>query len=118
MAKVNYQTNEIEFDLTELDAAWENAPVIVNKDPNLFRLCYICKFHMEHAKFVVVLNDGFAWKLDLINAKKPTLENDNYIAVHQSCIANRNSLDSRKQLKYIRATKWEFDIDFWNEQNK
>ncbi|ATZ18898.1 hypothetical protein ESOMN_v1c05160 [Williamsoniiplasma somnilux] len=116
MATLDQITGIIDFELADLEAAWSNSPILLNKNEIEFRLCYICKFHIERKNFAGInQNDSFAWTIDLINAKKPKLEFTNFIAVHQSCIENRQSLDSRKQLKYVKAMKWEFDESFWNK---
>lgn len=101
----------IEFQEKDFQAAWNNAPILVNKDSAHFRLCYICKYHLqkEMADYLLMNDDGFNWTLDLINAKKPVLEPTNYIAVHANCVPNRRQLDSRKQLKRVQKTPWQFD---------
>lgn len=114
MAQFNPKTQELDFDYQDLDAAWNNAPFLENKNSDQFRLCYICKFHLERKLFAGVTSDEFGWTIDLINAKKPELIFSNYIAVHQNCVPNRSKMDARKTLKIIKTTKWSFDEDFWN----
>ncbi|WP_026389645.1 hypothetical protein [[Acholeplasma] multilocale] len=116
MAKVNEEKGIIEFGLSEFEAAWNNAPVLVNKDATEFRLCYICKFHLERKLFAEITEDGFAWTIDLINTKKPVLEDSNYIAIHRNCVGSRPKKDASKILKYIYATEWKFDEGYYSEK--
>ncbi|ATZ16276.1 hypothetical protein JN01_0311 [Entomoplasma freundtii] len=112
------QQKIIEFQASDFEAAWENTPTLVNKKAAEFRLCYICKYHLQKnlAEHLLMNHDGFNWTLDLINAKKPFLQPDNYIAVHLNCVPNRRSLDSRKQIKRVLKTPWKFD-ESWIEDN-
>jgi hypothetical protein len=116
MANINKENGIVEFDIAEFEAAWENAPVLENKLKEEYRLCYICKLPISKKNFAEISDDIFAWTLDLINAKKPKLEINNYIAVHKNCVPNRLKSDSRRQLKYILAYKWFYDEEFYDEK--
>ncbi|AUF83729.1 hypothetical protein CXP39_02880 [Mesoplasma syrphidae] len=116
MANVNEQKQSVEFEITEFEAAWENAPILENRSKDEYRLCYICKFSIEKKNFAEISKDEMAWTLDLINAKKPKLVNNNYIAVHKNCISKRFKQDSRRQLKYTWAYKWFYDDEYYNDK--
>ncbi|WP_027062972.1 hypothetical protein [Mesoplasma seiffertii] len=116
MANINEQTQTVEFEIAEFEAAWENAPILENKSKDEYRLCYICKFPIGKKNFSEISNDEFAWTLDLINAKKPKLENENYVAVHKNCIPQRPKQDSRRQLKFTWAYKWFYDEEYYKNK--
>ncbi|ASZ08948.1 hypothetical protein CK556_01065 [Mesoplasma chauliocola] len=112
MAKIDQKTNQVIFTKQEYFETWQNCPIIQNRDSKEFRLCYICKFPME---FKINEKDSKienAWVIDLINAKKPVLEIENYIGVHANCVQNRKKMDSTKLIKKIKMVGWMAPEDY------
>ncbi|WP_338985392.1 hypothetical protein [Spiroplasma endosymbiont of Diplazon laetatorius] len=102
MAKV-LENNEIEFSKEDISYAWENSPTLINKEPEGFRMCFICKFFMIKENF----QEGeLAWVCEFIDLKKFSLEKENIIAVHPGCREFRHKDDCTKIIKKIKATQW------------
>lgn len=108
MATIN-KDNSIEFSKEDLLGAWENAPELINREPEQVRMCYICKFHMFYDRFDNNTIGEFGWSIDVINAKKVDLSPNNFIAVHAFCVEYKKKADNTKLLKKIKNLSWMFD---------
>lgn len=115
MATIN-KDNSIIFTSDEIQAAWDNAPILENKESDEYRMCYICKFHMSKKDFLSEKPEISNWCIDFINVKKFSLEIPNLIAIHSNCIENRIKDDSTKILKKIKNMKWMYNEEFYNNQ--
>ncbi|QGS51668.1 hypothetical protein [Spiroplasma tabanidicola] len=107
MAKFN--NGVIDFDKEDIEAAWENAPHLVNKEKEEYRMCYICKFHMLKENFDKDKLSTYGWIVDLINLKKLDLDHKNFIAIHPWCMEYKKGLDNRSLLKKVKAQLWAFN---------
>ncbi|ARU92090.1 hypothetical protein SCLARK_001598 [Spiroplasma clarkii] len=115
MAKL-LSDNSVEFSAADILQAWENAPILINKEPELVRMCYICKFHMLQEKFNHQEIGELGWVIDLINAKKPELISSNFVAIHPYCLEYKAKSDNSKVLKKIKSQIWKFDEEAFKEQ--
>lgn len=115
MATLN-QDKILEFNDEDISSAWENAPQLINKNKNEFRMCYICKFHMIKTQFDNKTIGEFGWIVDLINLKSFSLEQTNFIAIHPYCIEFRSALNNTKKVKKIISTVWMFDERAYKEK--
>lgn len=106
MAKIDQKSNTVIFTDKEYIKAWENSPIIQNRDSKIFRLCYICKYPMEFGLNENNSEDESAWVIDLINTKKPVLEIENYIGLHGNCVQNRTKKNATKLIKRIKMVDW------------
>ncbi|AGR41909.1 hypothetical protein [Spiroplasma diminutum] len=102
MAKI-LETGEIEFSKEDLKSAWLNSPILINKDANDFRMCFICKFFMNKNNFKV---GELAWVCEFIDLKHFSLEETNLIAIHPECRELRHKDDCSKIVKKIKLTEW------------
>ncbi|AKX34496.1 hypothetical protein SLITO_v1c08810 [Spiroplasma litorale] len=100
----------IEFDEKDFKAAWDNAPKLINKDENQFRMCFICKFHME---FKDKLKGKMPWNIEIINLNNIELINENFIAIHDGCKELRPKSNCTKIIKKIKSVSWKFDENFY-----
>ncbi|AKU80144.1 hypothetical protein [Spiroplasma turonicum] len=106
----NLVNDNIEFDDNDFEEAWSNAPKLINKDINDFKLCFICKFHMNKKN---IINGDLSWNIFIINLKTISLEKNNFIAVHQNCMELRPKLDCTKLVKKIKQSAWMFDENYY-----
>ncbi|AXK51498.1 hypothetical protein [Spiroplasma alleghenense] len=112
MAKIN--GNEVEFDQKELQAAWDKAIVLENADPNVMKMCYVCKYHMlKENYFNFEKPDTLQWYVDLIDTTlKDLFVINNLIAIHNVCLEFRKKKNATKRIEKIRKVKWNFDEEF------
>ncbi|AHI52604.1 hypothetical protein [Spiroplasma culicicola] len=101
----------VEFEKNDVEAGWNNAPSLVNKPENEYRMCYICKFHMIKDEFDNELMGQFGWVVDIINLKTMDFIANNFIAVHPQCIDFRPKADCTKIIKKVKSMQWKFDED-------
>ncbi|QHX36450.1 hypothetical protein [Spiroplasma sp. BIUS-1] len=102
MAKI-LDNNEIEFSKDDLLAAWENSPILINKEPESFRMCFICKFYMIKENFE---KGDLAWICEFIDLKHFNLDSSNMIAIHPGCRELRHKDDCSKIVKKIKSSQW------------
>ncbi|AOG60162.1 hypothetical protein SHELI_v1c02070 [Spiroplasma helicoides] len=105
----------VEFDKEDLEAAWENAPSLINKDKDEFRMCYICKFHMDKSKFDNDNLGEFGWIVDLIDVKNFSLDQDNFIAIHPRCITFKPKPNNKSLVKKVKKKLWAFDENAYSQ---
>lgn len=106
MAKIDQKSNQVIFSKEEYKKAWENSPIIANRDSKNFRLCYVCKYPMEYQLNENNSEDESAWVIDLINTKKPVLETENYIGIHGNCVENKTKKNATNLIKRIKMVGW------------
>ncbi|AVP49311.1 hypothetical protein [Williamsoniiplasma luminosum] len=118
MARFDELKNEVIFDNNDLEQAWDHAPKLINKPANNFRLCYVCKVHMERKMFAndKNINNKLAWTIDMINAKKFDLEPTNLVAIHLACVKLITKKNSTRTLKKTHKMLWQFDEEFWKKK--
>ncbi|AHB36080.1 hypothetical protein [Spiroplasma apis] len=103
------EDHTIEFTKEDIESAWNNAPKLINKDENEMRLCFICKFHMIKENFNNTEYGYFGWIIELVDLKKMSLEQKNFIAIHPFCRDYRPKQNCSKILKKVNYLLWKFN---------